>query len=68
MPYHQAPPKPDNPVENKFFFLCQTRGCGDVINPEFPVADKKPSPKNCKNHQTAEARAECEQEWDERNR
>jgi hypothetical protein len=56
MPYHQTPPKPDNPAENKFFYLCQTPGYGDVINPNFPVAEKNPSPVHCKNCQSKEVR------------
>jgi len=44
-----AAPKPDNPAENKVFYLCQTRGRGEVINPAFPTADENPSPKWCKN-------------------
>ena len=56
MPYVPVQAKPDNPVENKFFFLCQTPGCGAVINPAFPVADKSPSPKWCKDCQVKETR------------
>jgi hypothetical protein len=64
MSYHAVPPKPDNPAENKFFFLCQTRGCGEVINPAFPVADRNPSPKYCKNCQVKEVRVAIEHEFD----
>lgn len=68
MPYISTPPKPDNPAENKFFFLCQTRGCGEVINPAFPTADKNPSPKWCKNCQVKENRVAIEREFDARQR
>ncbi|HKF48304.1 MAG TPA: hypothetical protein VKB38_13160 [Terracidiphilus sp.] len=44
MPYAKPQVKPDDPSINKFFYLCQTPGCGAVINPAFPVAEKNPSP------------------------
>jgi hypothetical protein len=64
MAYVSVIPKPDNPAENKFFFLCQTPGCGAVINPAFPVADKNPSPKYCKDCQVKETRVAIKAEWD----
>jgi hypothetical protein len=64
MSYPQAAPKADNPSENKFFYWCQTRGCGAVINPEFPVAEKNPSPKYCKDCQNVETRRAIEREFD----
>jgi len=66
MPYVQTPPKPDNPAENKFFYLCQVRGCGEVINPAYPAAEKNPSPKWCRNCQIKENRVAIEREFDAR--
>jgi hypothetical protein len=56
MVYGKTPIRPDNPAENKFFYLCQTPGCGAVINPAFPVSEKTPSPKWCKDCQVKETR------------
>jgi hypothetical protein len=67
MAYPQAAPKADNPSENKFFYWCQTIGCGAVINPEFPIAERNPSPKYCRDCQSAETRRAIQQEFDERN-
>lgn len=64
MAYQSTPPKPDNPAENKFFYWCQTRGCGAVINPDFPTAEKNPSPKWCKDCQSKSVREEIEAEND----
>jgi hypothetical protein len=63
MPPLKAPVRPDNPAENKFFFLCQTPGCGDVINPAFPVAERNPSPKWCKDCQVKDNRIAIMAEW-----
>jgi hypothetical protein len=64
MPYPQTQVKADDPSLNKFFFLCQTRGCGAVINPAFPVAEKNPTPKWCKDCQAPAVRKEIEAECD----
>jgi hypothetical protein len=66
MTYASTPIKPDNPAENKFFFLCQTKGCEAVINPEFPVSEKNPSPKWCRDCQSKEVRAEIGKNYAER--
>ena len=56
MSYHQVQVKGDEAMNMRFFYLCQTKGCGDVINWEYPVAEKNPSPKWCKNCQTKQGR------------
>ena len=66
MAYAHTPPKPDDPSVDKFFFVCQIRGCGFIINPAFPTADKFPPPQKCKDCQNAETRKEIEKEWDAR--
>jgi hypothetical protein len=65
MAHPQTQVKPDSPAENKFFYWCQTHGCSAVINPEFPVAEKNPSPKYCKDCQSAETRRVIEREHDQ---
>jgi hypothetical protein len=62
MSYPQQTVKADNPAENKFFYWCQTPGCGAVINPEFPIAEKNPSPKWCKDCQIKATRELIEAE------
>lgn len=66
MPYAKTVVKPDNPSEEKYFYVCQTRGCGAIINPEFPVGLKTPSPKRCRDCQSAEVRKVVEAEYDAR--
>ena len=63
MAYNSYTPKADNQGADKFFFLCQTLGCGATINPEFPVADKNPSPKHCKDCQDKETRELIKSEY-----
>ena len=65
MPYHATPPKPDDPSVDKFFYVCRTRGCGFIINPDFPVGLKNPSPQKCKDCQNPETRKEIERIWNE---
>ncbi len=48
MPIPKAPSKPDDPSLERYFYLCQTPGCGSVINELFPIGQKNPSPKWCK--------------------
>jgi hypothetical protein len=55
-------PKADNPAENKFFYVWLTPGCGAAINPEFPVAEKNPTPKRCKDCQNKATRELIEAE------
>jgi hypothetical protein len=62
--YRPTPPKPDNPSEEKYYYLCQTRGCGAVINEGFPVGLKTPSPVRCANCHDKETRKAIEAEHD----
>ena len=64
MPYAKPQVKPDDPSLDKYFYLCQTRGCGAVINTEYAVGLKNPSPKWCKSCQDKDARKMVEQEYD----
>lgn len=66
MAYPSVQVKPDAPSINKFFYLCQTPGCGEVINPAFPVAEKNPGPKWCKNCQDKATRDAIEAEFRKR--
>jgi hypothetical protein len=61
--YHQAPSKPDDPSLDKYFYICQTPGCGAVINPLFPVGLKNPAPVHCKDCQNAETRKAIEADY-----
>ena len=63
MAYHQQV-KGDDAFNMKFYYLCQTRGCGAVINPEYPVAEKNPSPKWCKDCQSKVVRDEIVEQFD----
>lgn len=62
--YKSTPAKPDESFNPKFYYLCQTRGCGAIINTAFPVSEKNPSPKWCKDCTSKEIRNEIEQEYD----
>ena len=62
MVYPSVQVKPDDPSINRFFYLSQTTECGEVINPAFPVAEKNPSPKYCKNCRDKARREEIEAE------
>ena len=63
MPYHATAPKPDDPSIEKYFYVCQTKGCGDIINPAFPVGLKNPSPIHCKFCQDKKNREIIEKEY-----
>lgn len=63
MAYASTPVKPDDPSREKYFYLCQTKGCGEVINPAFPTAEKNPAPVHCKFCQVKENRATIEEEY-----
>ncbi|MGH7782250.1 MAG: hypothetical protein ACREO5_00170 [Candidatus Binatia bacterium] len=63
----KAPVKPDDASLDKYYYLCQTRGCGAVINTEFPVGLKNPAPKYCKSCQNKDERKMVEEEYDRRN-
>jgi hypothetical protein len=65
MPYHATPPKTDDPSIDKYFYVCQTKGCGDIINPEYPTGPKNPSPVHCKLCQNPVTRKEIEASWQE---
>jgi hypothetical protein len=41
-------------------------GCGAVINPEFSIAEKTPSPKWCRDCQNPEVRKTIQAQFDER--
>lgn len=66
MAYAQVQVKPEEVFNLKYFYLCTTKGCGAVINPEYPVAEKKPSPKYCKDCQSKENRLAVEAEFNAR--
>jgi hypothetical protein len=64
MGYHSTPIKPDDPSLEKYFYVCQTRGCGAVINPDYPVGLKDPSPARCKLCQDKATRVTIEECYD----
>jgi hypothetical protein len=66
MPPIKTAPKPDDPSLEKYYYTCQVRGCGAVINEAFPIGLKTPAPKYCKNCQNAETRHEVEAAHDAR--
>jgi hypothetical protein len=66
MAYPQVQVKQDEGAIEKYFYWCQTRGCGAVINPEYPVSLKTPSPKHCKDCQNPATRKAIEREFDEK--
>jgi len=66
MPIPKPPSKPDDPSLDKYFYLCQTRGCGAVINPDLPVGLKNPAPKYCKDCVNRDTRKEIESQFDSR--
>ena len=63
MPYHTTPPKEDDASLHRFFYLCQTKGCGATINEQY-VSLKTPSPKWCKTCIDKDLRHEIEKEYD----
>jgi len=63
MAYSSVIVKEDQGTREVYFYLCQTQGCGAVINPEFPVSLKTPSPVHCKDCKTAVARKEIEEDY-----
>ena len=66
MSYSSIQVKEDEGVREKYYYLCQTKGCGAVINPEFPKAFIDPSPVHCKDCKTVAVRNEIEKEWQSR--
>jgi hypothetical protein len=61
--YAKVQVKEDQGVKEVYYYLCITKGCGAVINPEFPKSLVEPSPKHCKDCKTAEVRNQIETEW-----
>jgi len=65
MPYISTPPKPDLAFNEKYIYLCRTRGCGAQIS-EFPSGEKNPPPVHCKICADKTKRHEIEAEYDNR--
>ena len=66
MPYHSTPIKADDLSLDKYYYLCKVRGCGTIINPNFPVGLKSPAPVHCKDCQNKDVRNAIEAEYDTR--